>query len=92
MTLARCALLLAALAAPLRAQEAPEPLELFERKVRPLLHAQCLKCHGPEKQKAGLRVDSRAALLKGGDSGPAVVPGSPRVQTVWPSAALMHIR
>jgi len=63
-------------AAPLRGQEAAEGLEHFEKKIRPILHAQCLQCHGPEKQKAGLRVDSRRALLKGGDTGPAVVPGS----------------
>jgi hypothetical protein len=65
--------------ASLAAQESAsaDGLELFEKKIRPVLHAQCLKCHGPEKQKGGLRVDSRSALLKGGDSGPAVVPGNP---------------
>ncbi|HEX7899934.1 MAG TPA: PSD1 and planctomycete cytochrome C domain-containing protein [Planctomycetota bacterium] len=50
--------------------------ELFEKKIRPVLHARCVACHGPEKQKAGLRVDSRSALLGGGDSGPALVPGA----------------
>ena len=45
--------------------------ELFERQVRPVLVGTCLRCHGPEKQNGGLRVDSRDALLKGGDSGPA---------------------
>ncbi|OWK46756.1 DUF1553 domain-containing protein [Fimbriiglobus ruber] len=49
--------------------------QLFERKVRPVLVEQCQKCHGQEKQKGGLRVDSRQALLAGGESGPAVVPG-----------------
>ncbi|HEX7902213.1 MAG TPA: PSD1 and planctomycete cytochrome C domain-containing protein [Planctomycetota bacterium] len=43
----------------------------------PVLEARCVSCHGPEKQKGGLRLDSRAALLKGGDSGPAAVPGDP---------------
>ncbi|HVJ80025.1 MAG TPA: c-type cytochrome domain-containing protein, partial [Planctomycetia bacterium] len=47
----------------------------FENEIRPLLVARCLKCHGEKKQEAGLRLDSRAAMLKGGDSGPAVVPG-----------------
>src|SRR5882672_4886052 len=56
------AVLLAAL------QDAPA-LEHFEKNVRPLLHASCVPCHGPEKQKGGLRLDSKAALLKGGDSG-----------------------
>ncbi len=47
----------------------------FEAQVRPLLAAHCLSCHGPDKQESGLRVDSRDALLKGGDRGPAIVPG-----------------
>ncbi len=55
----------------------PEQIEFFEKTIRPLLAENCFKCHGPEKQKGGLRVDSLAAILKGGDSGPAVVPGRP---------------
>jgi len=51
--------------------------DLFETRIRPVLHEHCLQCHGPEKQKAGLRVDSREALLQGGESGPAIVPGQP---------------
>ncbi|HLJ95374.1 MAG TPA: PSD1 and planctomycete cytochrome C domain-containing protein [Gemmataceae bacterium] len=51
--------------------------ESFERSVRPVLAANCFACHGPEKQKAGLRLDSRAGMLTGGDSGPAIVPGHP---------------
>src|SRR5947209_3293224 len=47
----------------------------FETDVKPVLAGQCFKCHGPEKQKGGLRLDSRAAALEGGNSGPAVVPG-----------------
>jgi hypothetical protein len=46
-----------------------------ERDIWPILESRCLECHGPEKQKGSLRVDSRHALLKGGDEGPAVVPG-----------------
>ncbi|MBA4190336.1 MAG: hypothetical protein C0467_20305 [Planctomycetaceae bacterium] len=44
----------------------------FEKSVRPLLVEHCLRCHGPDKQKGGLRVDSREALLTGGESGPAI--------------------
>ena len=44
----------------------------FESHVRPLLIQHCLKCHGSEKQEAGLRLDSRNAALRGGDSGPAI--------------------
>ena len=51
--------------------------EFFESKVRPVLAGTCLKCHGVSTHKGGLRLDSRDAALKGGDSGPAVVPGNP---------------
>jgi hypothetical protein len=47
----------------------------FEKKVRPVLAEQCYSCHGPAKQRGGLRLDSRAALLEGGESGPAIVVG-----------------
>src|SRR5262245_59352791 len=68
------ALLLLAL---LPAADAPKPNADagFERHVRPLLAEHCLACHGPKKRMGGLRLDSRAAMLKGGDSGPAVKPG-----------------
>lgn len=57
---------------------APEQEQFFETQVRPLLAAKCLECHGDKKQESGLRLDSRATVLKGGDSGsPAVVPGQP---------------
>lgn len=48
---------------------------LFEEKVRPVLVAKCVACHGPDKQKAGLRLDSLVGLLRGGDSGAAIEPG-----------------
>ena len=50
-------------------------LEFFEREVRPLLVGRCQECHGEKKQKGDLRLDSRAATLAGGSTGPAVVPG-----------------
>src|SRR5437588_5973834 len=51
----------------------------FEAKVRPVLVEQCHGCHSAKapKLKGGLRLDGRAALLAGGDGGPAVVPGDP---------------
>src|SRR6478752_4980470 len=49
----------------------------FELKVRPILAGACVKCHGEKKASGGLRLDSREAMLSGGDSGPAVVPGDP---------------
>src|SRR5262249_16626451 len=47
-----------------------------EAKVRPVLAANCYDCH-TEEHFGGLRVDSREGLLKGGSSGPAIVPGDP---------------
>lgn len=63
----------------LLAEDVPSPaqLEFFEKRVRPLLVEKCLNCHGEKKQEGGLRLDSHAALLKGNDSGPAVVVGKP---------------
>ncbi|MBS0204577.1 MAG: PSD1 domain-containing protein [Planctomycetes bacterium] len=56
---------------------ADERDDLFETKIRPILVNSCLRCHGSIKSSATLRVDSRDALLKGGESGPAIVPGKP---------------
>ncbi len=55
----------------------PAQAEFFEKNVRPVLAANCYACHGKDTQQGGLRADSRAALLKGGDSGTALVPGDP---------------
>src|SRR5690554_739949 len=55
----------------------PRSDDFFETHIRPVLATKCLKCHGAKKQESNLRLDSRAAMLKGGDSGPAVVPGKP---------------
>lgn len=82
----KMARLLLALVAPgslliLNCAAAAEPtatqLEFFENKIRPVLSQNCYKCHSvnAEKVKGGLLLDSREAALKGGDTGPAVVPG-----------------
>ena len=49
----------------------PEDVTFFETKVRPLLAENCYKCHSAkaEKLKGGLRLDSREAVLKGGETG-----------------------
>jgi hypothetical protein len=63
-------------AAPALAADA----EFFEKKIRPLLAEHCYKCHSAQtkkRPKGGLRVDGRSVLLRGGDSGPALVPGDP---------------
>ncbi len=54
-----------------------EAVRFFESTIRPLFDTHCLKCHGPAKQRGDFRLDSRAALLKGGETGPAVVVGQP---------------
>jgi hypothetical protein len=54
---------------------ASSDLELFEKHVRPLLVNTCGECHGVDTQEADLRLDSREALLNGGTSGAAIVPG-----------------
>jgi hypothetical protein len=56
---------------------AAHEIEFFETRIRPLLVEHCASCHGAKKQRAGLRLDSAAALRKGSDSGPVVVPGQP---------------
>ena len=48
----------------------------FHREVRPILESTCVECHGIEKQKGGLRLDTLAYAQKGGDSGPALVAGN----------------
>ncbi|MFP6762951.1 MAG: DUF1549 domain-containing protein, partial [Planctomycetaceae bacterium] len=57
----------------------PAGLEFFEKKVRPILVSRCYACHSGRAKtvQGGLRVDSRKALLTGGDSGAAIVAGKP---------------
>src|SRR5262245_56745725 len=57
-----------ALAAPI----SPADTAFFEKSIRPILADHCWSCHGPKKQTAGLRLDSRSGLVKGGESGPAI--------------------
>ncbi|HAV61343.1 MAG TPA: hypothetical protein DCY13_03155 [Verrucomicrobiales bacterium] len=62
----------------------------FVEKVKPLLDSRCVSCHGPDKVKGGLRLDSRPALLQGGDTGPALVPGKPADSLML--QAVMHAK
>jgi mono/diheme cytochrome c family protein len=54
-----------------------EDVEYFENHVRPLLVTKCIDCHGSDKQEGKLRLDSREAVLAGGENGPAILPGDP---------------
>ena len=56
--------------------------EFFEARVRPLLAKRCYECHR-RKAEGGLRLDSLAAMLKGGSSGPAIVAGNSRESLIW---------
>lgn len=58
-----------------RPASAPRAVD-FAATIRPILAARCLTCHGPDKQRGGLRLDREAAALRGGDAGPAFVPGN----------------
>ncbi len=74
--LALCALARLADAADTQADPAADAF--FESKVRPILVARCLECHGDSgKAKGGLRLTSKASILQGGDSGPSAVAGKP---------------
>jgi hypothetical protein len=65
-----------ALSVPVPSGADTRPRVNFERQVLPLLKARCVRCHGARKNKAGLQLDVRASVLRGGESGkPAVVPG-----------------
>src|SRR5690348_14179595 len=63
-------------------QFSPEQIEFFENRVRPLLAEHCQKCHNDEERKGNFVLDSRENLLKGGDTGPAVVPGDVDASTL----------
>lgn len=75
----RSLVLLFALAAPLSCIAADDDLEFFESRIRPVLVEHCYECHSAKskKIKGGLRLDSREGWAKGGESGPAIIPGKP---------------
>jgi hypothetical protein len=64
-----------ALGASLRAQT-PAPAVDYARDVRPILESRCYECHGTKKTRGRLRLDVKSAALKGGMTGPAVIPGN----------------
>ncbi len=61
----------------LRAADTSDATAFFENKIRPLLVRHCYECHGPDEAESQLRLDTRAGWEKGGDRGPAIVPGDP---------------
>jgi hypothetical protein len=79
---------LGALAGLLFAADAPSPPDVrklplpargivdFRRDIQPIFQARCLRCHGPTREKGGLRLDDGVRTLAGGDSGPVIAPGN----------------
>lgn len=66
------------LTAPVLAEEhGSQGVEFFEKQIRPLFIEHCSECHGEDTQESDLRLDSYAGIIRGGGSGPAIVPGKP---------------
>jgi hypothetical protein len=76
LSIAAPIVLLAALAAGSEPPKDRERSDFFEKRIRPVLISKCLSCHGEKKQESGLRLDTRAAVLKGGERGAAVILGN----------------
>ena len=87
MTFSPSILIAPLLLALLRPAVAADAAALWTAKVQPLFDVQCAKCHGPIEQKGGLELDTPAAVLKGGDEGPAVVPGKPEESRLYQQLA-----
>src|SRR5438128_1121482 len=66
-------------------------IEFFEKRIRPVLVEHCYRCHSTQAKspKGGLLLDTRDALRKGGDTGPAIVPGKPEMSLLL--RAVRHI-
>src|SRR6266850_5584549 len=78
LTFCLAALSARAAISPEQAAQLPPPAAHtvdFFKEIKPIFEASCVKCHGRGKDKGGLKLDNRETLLKGGDTGPAIVPG-----------------
>jgi len=76
---------------PEQIQSLPPPASrtvVFSKDIKLIFDSSCIKCHGRGREKGGFRIDHRETLLKGGDSGPAIVPGNPRASMLL--IALRH--
>jgi mono/diheme cytochrome c family protein len=78
LSLAAACVLVVSISAQARKDPIPtrEQADFFNAKIRPVLFDTCGECH-LDDENGGLRIDSRDALVKGGENGPAVVPGDP---------------
>lgn len=57
--------------------------DFFESRIRPVLISHCYRCHGPEEASGKLRLDSKTGWMRGGESGPAIVPGDPAASLLY---------
>ncbi|MEO8736384.1 MAG: c-type cytochrome domain-containing protein [Edaphobacter sp.] len=55
----------------------PPRTDFYTTKVQPIFRANCYRCHGTWNRRGGLNLSTRAGILKGGHTGPAVIPGDP---------------
>jgi hypothetical protein len=62
----------------------------YEKDIRPLFEASCFRCHGPQRPKGSLRLDSLSAALKGGEDGKVVVPGKSKESLLVAAAARVN--
>lgn len=62
----------------------------FERQVKPILETSCLECHQPRYLTGGLNLETKATAMKGGRSGPVIVPGSPHKSLLYRVLLLGH--
>ena len=67
----------------LAGSSAAQDRDAFERAVLPILQAKCLSCHGEKKQRAGLDLRTKSAILAGGESGAALKPGYLADSPLW---------
>jgi mono/diheme cytochrome c family protein len=70
-----------------RSIQQAQSAELFRSHVGPLLRVKCLRCHGEQRLEGGLDLSTRAKLLQGGESGPAIVPGNANKSLLYRLAA-----
>lgn len=62
----------------------------YEKDIKPLFEASCIRCHGPQRPKADLRLDSLEAVLKGGEDGKVVVPGNSKKSLIVAAAGRVN--
>jgi uncharacterized membrane protein len=77
-------------AKPAVAGAAPVAATFYSERIVPLFDRDCISCHGPQKAKGGLRMDSYAALMKGGEDGPVIAPWLPQKSDLYRRITLPH--